>query len=170
MVRRVLKGSAHDMMRYLRLYGYFLEFAFSRAMQFRFDFWFRMLMDSVYYVIAIATFRTFYLHTATMGGFTLDQAMIFVGVTLMIDAISMTIYSNGLWWIPSFINKGDLDYYLVRPVSPLFFIAFREFAAASCLNVLMAAGILAWALNVYPDPIPAWKLLYGILLILNGSV
>lgn len=157
------------MMRYLRLYGYFLEFSFSRAMQFRFDFWFRILMDAVYYVVIIATYRTFYIHTATMGGFTLDQAMVFIGATVLIDAIAMTLYANGLWWIPTFVNKGDLDYYLVRPVSSLFFIAFREFAAASCLNVLIAGGILAWALAVYPDPISAWKIVYGCILILNGA-
>ena len=35
------------MIRYLRLYGYFLRFSFSRAMEFRFDFFFRIFMDSL---------------------------------------------------------------------------------------------------------------------------
>jgi ABC-2 type transport system permease protein len=156
-------------LRYIRLYGYFLRFAFSRAMQFRFEFWFRMLMDAVYYVIMIATYQVLYLHTATLGGFSLPQAMVFVGATVMIDAIAMTVYSNGIWWIPNYINKGDLDYYLVRPISTLFFVTLREFAAASFLNLLMAAGILSWALAQYPEAIPAWKIAYGALLIFNGA-
>ena len=156
-------------MRYLRLYGYFLRFALSRSMQFRFDFWFRIIMDAWYYVIAIITYRTIYLHTDSLGGFNLDQAMVFIGAFMIIDAIQMTFYSNGIWWIPSYINKGDMDYYLVRPVSALFFLSLRDFAVASFINLLMACGVLAWALHSYPEHIPAWKIAYGALLIINGS-
>lgn len=157
------------MIRYLRLYGYFLRFAFSSAMQFRFDFWFRMVMDALYYVIAILTYKTFYLHTPTIGGFNEPQAMVFVGATVLVDALAMAFYTNGIWWIPNFVNKGDLDYYLVRPVSSLFFICFREFSVSSFVNVLMAAGILAHGLYVYPEPIETWKLFYGSFLVLNGA-
>ena len=38
-------------MRYLRLYLYFLRFSFSRAMEFRLDFYFRILMDVAFYVV-----------------------------------------------------------------------------------------------------------------------
>ncbi len=156
-------------MRYLRLYWYFLRFALSRAMQFRFDFWFRIIMDAWYYVIAIVTYRTLYLHTDSLGGFNFHQAMVFIGAAMVIDAIQMTFYSNGVWWIPSYINKGDMDYYLVRPISALYFLSLRDFAVASFFNLLMACGVLTWALHAYPDPIPAWKLGYGCLLIVNGS-
>lgn len=156
-------------MRYLRLYGYFLRFALSRAMQFRFDFWFRIIMDAQYYLVAILTYHVLYLHTETLGGFNYHQAMVFIGVAMVIDAIQMTIFTNGVWWIPSFINKGELDYYIVRPVSSLFFISLREFSVASLINFFMAAGILGWALAQNPEPIPTWKLVYGSLLILNGT-
>ena len=43
------------------------------------------------------------------------------------DAIHMTVFSNNMWWFPIFINRGDLDYYLIRPVSSLFFLSLRDY-------------------------------------------
>ena len=45
-----------------------------------------------------------------------------------------------MWWLPMLINRGDLDYYLVRPVSTLFFVSFRDFAANSFVNLVIATG------------------------------
>ena len=48
------------MRRYLRLYAYFLRFSFSRAMEFRFDFFFRIVMDLVWYVMHLVFFRVLF--------------------------------------------------------------------------------------------------------------
>ena len=50
------------MVRYLRLYGYFLRFSFSRAMEFRFDFFLRIGMDVMWYVMHFVFFEILYLH------------------------------------------------------------------------------------------------------------
>lgn len=138
------------MVRYFRLYLCFLRFSFSRAMEFRFDFFFRVAMDIVFYAVHIAFFRIIYLHTGALGGWNLDQMMIFVAGFLFMDALYMTVTANNCWILPFHINGGHLDYYLARPVSSLFFLTFREFAANSFLNLMIAAGILAWALGRYP--------------------
>jgi ABC-2 type transport system permease protein len=57
------------------------------------------------------------------------------------------------------VNRGDLDYHLLRPVSSLFFLSMRDVAMNSFLNLLMALGILAWALVSHPHPLGAWNLL-----------
>lgn len=157
------------MIRYLRLYAYCVAFSCSRAFEFRADFWLRIIMDVIFYILAIALFKTFYLHTPTLGDFNESQAMVFVAAFCLIDGLQMTFYSNGTWWLHRFINRGDLDYYLVRPVSTLFFITFREFSLSSMINLIIAVGLLVWSLSIYPEPLSAWKIIYGSLLILNGA-
>jgi len=156
------------MKRYLRLYAYFLQFSFSKAMEFRVDFTFRIVMDSIYYLIQIALFKVIYLHSATIGGWTEPQAMIFVASFLLVDAIHMTLFSTNMWFLPVFVNKGELDYYLVRPVSSLFFLSLREFSANSFLNLIMAAGIYTWAVNEYPYSLGFPDIALHLVLILNG--
>jgi ABC-2 type transport system permease protein len=156
-------------MRYLRLYLYFLRFSFSRAFEFRVDFWFRIVMDCVYYAVHLAFFAIIYARSGVVGGWTLDQTYVFVCGFLLADAIQMTVFANNLWMLPVFINRGDLDYYLVRPVSSLFFLSVREFAANSFVNVLIASGLLAWSLGRYSGHLGALQITVFLLFIVLGA-
>jgi ABC-2 type transport system permease protein len=156
--------------RYLRLYLHFLRFSFSRAMEFRLDFFFRVVMDAAFYAVQIAFFGVIYRHTALLGGWTFDQALVFACGFFLIDAIHMTVFANNMWWLPISVNKGDLDYYLVRPVSSMFFLSLRDFAANSFLNLLLAAGLLVWALLRYPGPLDPLGVAVFLALLVNGSV
>ncbi len=158
------------MLRYLRLYAAFVRFSFSRAMEFRLDFFFRIVMDCVFYAVQLLFFAIIYLHTDALGGWSEDQIIIFVSGFFLIDAINMTVFSNNMWWLPIFVNKGELDYYLVRPVSTLFVVSLRDFAANSFLNLVIASGILIWALARYPEPLGALEVTTYVGLIILGSV
>lgn len=158
------------MMRYLRLYLYFLQFSFSKAMEFRLDFSFRIIMDCIYYVVNIGLFSILFLHTDLIGGWTKEQMMIFIGTYLVTDAISMTVFSNNLWWLPWYINRGELDYYLIRPVSPLFFLSLREFAANSFINLLIAGGFFVYTIISYSGEWTLWSMLGFLVLIINGAL
>jgi len=156
------------MWRYVRLYAYLLRFSFSRAMEFRIDFFFRIGMDMLWNAMYLAFFTVIFLHTGMLGGWNYDQVLVFVGVLFVTDAFQMTVFSNNMWWFPIHVNKGDLDYYLVRPVSSLFFVSLKEFAANSFVNLLIACGILTWALARYPGPIPVGMVAILALLIALG--
>jgi ABC-2 type transport system permease protein len=155
-------------MRYLRLYLYFVRFSFSRAFEFRVDFYFRVVMDCLYYAVSVGFFAVLYTRTGLVGGWTLDQAYVFACGYLFVDAVFMTLFANNMWMLPVFVNKGDLDYYLVRPVSSLFFLSLREFAANSFLNLVIASGLVVWSIARYPEPLGAGRVAAFVLLLFNG--
>jgi ABC-2 type transport system permease protein len=155
--------------RYLRLYLYFLRFSFSKAMEFRLDFFFRVIMDIAFYLVHIAFFGIIYKHTSMIGGWNFDQVLIFICGFFVTDSIHMTVYANNLWFLPQYINKGDLDYYLVRPVSSLFFLSVRDFAANSFVNFLVAMGLLSWSIYRYPGDFSITQIIIYLILLLNGS-
>lgn len=157
-------------MRYFHLYLHFLRFSFSKALEFRFDFTFRILMDIIYYFVNILFFKVIYLHTPILAGWSESQMMVFVSIYLLVDALNMTIFSTNMWWLPYYINKGELDYYLIRPVSPLFFLSLREFSANSFLNLLLALGIFIAALINYPSSVAFMDYILLIIMILNGTL
>ena len=157
------------MLRYLRLFACFLRFSFSKAMQFRIDFFFRIGMDVIFYLVNILFYDVVFSHTDLIGGWSRDQMMVFVGGFLLIDALNMTLLADNLSHISFFVNSGDLDYYLIRPVSSLFFLSLREFAASSFVNLLMACGFLTYTLVRYGGPTPPPMVALFLLLILNGT-
>jgi ABC-2 type transport system permease protein len=139
-------------------------------MEFRLDFSFRIIMDLIYYIVNILFFQVIYLHTPLIAGWDNSQMMVFVASYLVVDALNMTIFSSNMWWLPALVNKGNLDYYLIRPVSPLFFLSLREFSANSFVNLLMALGIFIHALIQYQGPYDIWDLLLLFILIVNGTL
>lgn len=157
-------------MRYLKLYGYFLRFSFSRAMEFRVDFYFRILMDSMYYIFQFLFFRVIYLHTDLLAGWNKEQITIFISGYIFIDALNMTVFANNCWWFPIYVNRGDLDYYLTKPVSSLFFLSLREFAANSFLNLVIASAIVVWAINGYSEELATWKIVLFVVFLLLGTI
>jgi ABC-2 type transport system permease protein len=156
--------------RYARLFMHFVAFSFSKGFEFRFDFYMRIIMDVLYYGVAIAFFKIILMHTPNLGGWSEPQMMIFIAGYCMVDAINMTLFSNNMWQFPMLVNRGDLDYHLIRPVSSLFFISLRDFAANSFVNLIITAGLLTWAVGRYPDPISAWKVVLFIVLVINGTM
>lgn len=110
-------------------------------MEFRIDFFFRVVMDIIYYSVQFAFFHIIYLQTDILAGWSIEQIRLFVCTFIIVDALMMTFIANGLWLFPQHINSGDLDTYLTRPVNSLFFLTLRDFAANSFLNLLLALGI-----------------------------
>jgi len=156
------------MLRYLRLYGCFLRFSFSRSAQFRVDFFFRVLMDTLWYAHYIVFFVILGVLSPTVGGWDADQLRVFTGALFVVDAMQMTFFANSLWTFPWSVNRGDLDYHLVRPVSSIFFVGFRDIAVSSFVNLLMATGVLVWAILRFPGPMPVGSLAVFVVLLLAG--
>lgn len=157
------------MRRYLRLYLSFVRFSISRAVEFRLDFFCRIFMDLVFYAVNLAFFKVLFLRISSLGGWSEPQIMVFVASYLVADAIQMTVFANNVWVIPTMINRGDLDYYLVRPVSSLFFLSLRDVAVSSTINLLCALSILFWALSNFEGHIGFIQLLVFGLTVLNGA-
>ena len=139
-------------------------------MEFRLDFSFKIVMDCMYYIVNIMLFKVLFIHTELIAGWNEEQMMVFVSCYLLIDAINMTIFSTNMWWLPYFINRGELDYYLIRPVSPLFFLSLREFSANSFINLLIALSFFVYSLFTYSVPIEPQRLFGLIVLLINGSL
>ena len=164
------RGRAVGWKRYLRLYGAFLRFSFSKALEFRVDFYFRVFMDVVFYAVHLLFFTIIYRHTPMLGGWDLEQIYVFVCGAMFVDALHMTIFANNMWWLPIYINRGDLDYYLVRPVSSLFFLSVREVAANSFLNLILAGVLVTWALGHHGGLGTVQILIYFWFLVLGAFV
>jgi ABC-2 type transport system permease protein len=157
------------MARYLALYAACVRFSFQRAFEFRLDFFFRVFMDGLWYAMNLAFFEILHRHTPLLGGWDQGQVRIFAAGVFVADALHMTFFSNNAWVFPTAVNRGDLDYHLLRPVSSLFFVSVREFAVNSFLNLLMALGILVWAFGAYPGEVAGWRFpVYGGALLLGA--
>lgn len=165
----VTQGLEFKMLRYLRLYAYCVRFSVMRSLEFRVDFFFRVVMDCLFYLVNFAFYGLLFSATESVGGWSRSEAFVFVAGFCVVDALQMTLFSNNIWMLPLMINRGDLDYHLVRPVNSLFFVSLRDFAVNSFLNLIVAVGLLVWALSAVWAEINIFYLFAFLLMLLNGT-
>lgn len=154
------------MSRYLRIYLNFLRFAASRALQFRSELLFRVIMDIIFYGVFLGFYEILYSHTATIGQWNREQAMIFISGFLVVDALQMTFFADLYHAFQYLYRGGGLDHYLTKPISSWFFVGFRHINMGSLINVVLAVSILVWSFHHYPVSL-SWQayLIYGMMLV-----
>ena len=111
-----------------------------------------------------------FLHTNTLGDWKHYEVIFFVAGGLLLDAIFMTFIARNIWEFPRLINKGELDFQIIRPVSTLFFVMTRHFELSSFLNIVVASSVLFYAASIFPEPLSFLQILGFIFLLFNGLV
>ena len=151
--------------RYIRIYLNFLRFAASKAMQFRSELLFRVVMDLLFYSVFMAFYEILYSHTEKIGTWNRSQALVFISGYLVVDALQMTFFADMYHSFTLLYREGALDHYLTKPISSWFFVGFRYINFGSLLNVGIAVSILIWALSQYQGTL-SWQayLVYAVLL------
>lgn len=165
-----MRGIPVALKRHLRTYLALVRFSLSRTMEFRFDLFFRFFMDCIFYALSIAFFEIIFIHTDLLAGWTRHEVIFFVAGGLLLDGIFMTVIARNVWELPRLVNKGELDFQIIRPVSTLFFVMTRHFEFSSFLNVLLALGIMIYAAGLFPDPLTVSQVAGFSFLLFNGLV
>lgn len=139
-----------DKMRYLHLWYVFFKNALSREMEYRWHFIAQFTMDIIWYAVQLLLFEVLFLYTPTIGGISREDMYIFLGSLFIIDALNMTLTSHNFFDFPWLVRGGDLDFYLTKPVSPVFMSLFRYPAIGSIVNLVAAIGFMLFALWHFP--------------------
>ncbi len=134
------------MIRYLRLWAAFFRNCITREMEYRGHFFMQFMIDMVWYGVQVALFEVIYMSTGSVAGMGRGEMITFLGSMFVIDALNMVFFSHNFWMFPGLIARGELDFYIIKPVST-FFMSFTRFPnVASWLNLAVGASVLVYGL------------------------
>lgn len=153
--------------KYLGLFFAFLKASFVAELEYRINFFLRIVSDIFWYVAQIMTFEVLYRQTSYIGSWNLEQTRVFLGVLFVVDSLYMILLQENLERLSDKIAKGDLDLLLVKPVRSQFMISFQKVAVAHFGNLAIALAWLGWSLWTLPG-IDWMKVLWLLILIPNG--
>ncbi|RCV57467.1 transporter [Marinitenerispora sediminis] len=113
-------------------------------------------------------------HAGRLGGFTLDEAMLFYGLTGTAFSTAHLLIGT-VDRLGEHIRRGSLDTVLIRPVSPLVQIATEEFSPRRLGRTVPSAAALGYALSVLdiawtPERVLMVPLLIGCGALICGSL
>lgn len=134
------------MRRYLKLYWSLVKYNVTRDLQFRSDFWLAVFSRVVWFVVILFFFQIIYRHTATINGWTYYQVLLLVAVFELLETTLYTFLITNFARMPIYVNDGELDFFLLKPVDAQFLVSLHYFSLASALNLLppLVLLVIAW--------------------------
>jgi ABC-2 type transport system permease protein len=95
---------------------------------------------------------------------------LFLGTLFIVDGINMMMISTNFWRFPQYVTSGELDFYIIKPVSPFFMVFFRYINVASILNLITAVVFLLYGLHISAHEYSFGQIVVYIGAIMSGTV
>lgn len=134
-VRKNIRRSAADgkgkeimsLKDYIKLYLHMVKYNIMAQMEYKVNFILSMLTEVGFLLAKSLYIIVIFSVGLSIRGMTPDQMLMFIGSYTIITGIMDSVYFPNISSIPSYIQNGELDIYLTKPVSHQFLCSFRKF-------------------------------------------
>jgi ABC-2 type transport system permease protein len=133
--------------KYFSLYLAMFKTSFIADLEYRANFFTRILTDIFWYAAQILTFEVIYQHTNKIGDWGVKEMRVFLGLLFVIDAFYMIFIHENLDSLSEKVRKGDLDLLLAKPVNSQFMITLQKANTAILGNLILGTSWLIFALH-----------------------
>ncbi len=151
------------MRRYLKVLAAFYKAAILTDLEYRANFVTHVLLSLVGGVATIATVGIFFLHTDRLGrdqSWSFYEALIVIGLFQLFIGLVDTFITPNVQDFTEHIRLGTMDFILTKPLNSQFHASLRRVNIWRGVDVLIGAGVIAYALGRLPAPPPDRFLLF----------
>jgi ABC-2 type transport system permease protein len=134
-------------MHYLRLLNVFFRTSIQTDMEYRADFFTRIVTSLLSLLTTIGALSIAYHYTDAIKGWTFAQALVLVAVYYLMDGLIETLVAPNMRAIMSQIRDGTLDFVLLKPVSAQFMATFRSLNIWRVINVLVGIILCTYTIT-----------------------
>lgn len=116
-----------------------------REMEYRANFAIIVLEGFAQLALALVTFAVLFHFTGSIAGWTQAQVLMVVGFYRVVDGIIAFQITPNMRAVPSYIEKGEFDYLLLRPVPNQYLTSIRLASLAELFNVFTGIALVGYA-------------------------
>lgn len=153
------------MRRYGKIYKRFLISSLVRELEFKVNFYARILENGMWSLFSILLVLIIYRNTDSVAGWDSTEAFALIATHFMIGALSYMVFPS-LSEIPQHVRLGTLDFIITRPIDSQFWVSLRRINFAEIGAVAAAIAMMAYAFSIIdPKPLPIDLVAYFLLVI-----
>ena len=134
--------------RYVRLYRLFVKYSLMRAMMYKEDFLIWSAVMVGWFILTIIFYQVLFANVSEVAGWTKAELLILQGYYFVFDFILWGVLWPNMKQLPIKINKGELDYDLIRPISAQFMLSFRELDLDNANEVILGVATIIYGLRL----------------------
>jgi ABC-2 type transport system permease protein len=156
---------------YFRVYWTFFRNSAVREMIFRGNFILTVTARVLWFAAQLALFEVIFRSLGPAGeinGWSRPEYFAFMATGMLINAIVETFFMPNCANFSELIRTGNLDFALVKPIDTQFLVSFEKVNLPNLNQVVLAAGLLAYALVTRGEPIGLVPVLLYLLFVVVG--
>lgn len=134
------------MRRYLALFGLFAHNSLQVAMEYRANFVVSFFQSTFWLIWGIAGTLVFFRFTGTLGGWTLPQVLVVIGLFRIFEGVVDGIMRPNITRIVEYIQKGTLDFILLKPVDSQFMASLRQINLMTVPDFVVGFALIGYGL------------------------
>ncbi len=134
------------MRKLLRLYNIFFKTNLIKALAYPGNFWFMFALTGIESLVVLLAVNILFNHVQSIAGWSYHDMLVLVGVFMLSHSLAWIFFKAGINDLDTIIQKGDLDWYLIKPVDTQFLVTIHridvEDAGRSVVGIwLMIVGL-----------------------------
>ena len=114
------------MIKYIRLFLSLVSFNLKNEMEFRQNFYIRLITQIFYVGLNLVLVSIFFQFTDTIGTWTKNEVFVLVGMFRLVEGAFHMFFQTNILGLPELIRWGELDLLLTKPANPLFFVSLKR--------------------------------------------
>lgn len=134
------------MSRYWQIYRTFFTSSFARELEFRANFFAKMLQNAVWIFFFLMILLVVYRNTNTVAGWGRGDAFVLAATVFVMNAIAQAFFLS-IQEIPQQVRQGTLDFVITKPIDTQFWVSTRKFNFDQIGTLI--AGLVMVALGVF---------------------
>lgn len=139
--------SARSWTRYLRMLAVFYRTSIQADMEYRVDFFARVIASLLGLLTTVGSLAIAYGYTDNLKGWTFAQAMVLLAVYYLMDGLIEMFVGPNMRQITSQVREGTLDFILLKPVNAQFMASFRLLNIWRAANALVGLGLSVYTIS-----------------------
>jgi ABC-2 type transport system permease protein len=133
------------MLRYLRVLRLFWATALAAEMEYRLNFAIAALTSVSGLIGSLFWLSLFFRSGESIGGWSWPAAMLVLGLFTLMQGMSATLLDANLSRIVSHVEKGTLDFVLLKPIDSQFWLSLRNLSPWGLPDLVMGVSLLLYA-------------------------
>ncbi|AEV15981.1 ABC transporter permease protein [Thermus sp. CCB_US3_UF1] len=130
--------------RYLRVFLLFLRLSLAAEMEYRLNFLLGLLSSFLTLLGALFGLGLLYQGGYRPGGWAWEEALLVLAAFTLLQGLASTLLAPNLNKIVEHVQQGTLDFVLLKPVDPQFWLSLRAFSPWGLGDFLLGLGLLLW--------------------------
>src|SRR5262249_12655368 len=130
--------------RYLRLYRIFARNNVARELEFRGNFWAKLVTNLGWLTMLVLFLKVLFANTQSVAGWDEGHMFLLTGTFMLSRSLTDLLFSLNLSKIPEMVRLGTMDFVLTKPVPSLFYVSARYLSLDEIGSIFGAIAVLAY--------------------------